>query len=306
MIVPRGTLPLETLERCPICRSEKCQAALEVTDHFLSKETFQLMECQACGFRFTNPRPEQAEIGKYYQSEEYLSHSASQQGLFQRLYSTARKWAIGRKHSLITRYQRQGRVLDLGCGTGEFLSYLAAQGYQVEGVEPSIKAREIAIAEHGLHVVPSLTHIPHREYYHVITLWHVLEHVPDVRTTFKQLYALLADRGLLVIAVPDRDSWDAQHYGPHWAAWDIPRHLSHFRRTDLFRLLNEHGFEAIAEEHMWLDAYYIALLSEKYKGHGPIAAAMLACLKGTWSNVLAALGKRPTSSSLIIARKHEP
>lgn len=279
---------------------------MEVTDHFLSRESFQLMDCAACGFRFTNPRPPQAEIGRYYQSEEYLSHSASPKGLFQRLYSAARTWAIGRKHALISRHQPHGRVLDLGCGTGDLLSYLATQGYQVEGVEPSIKAREIAIAEHGLQVVPSLAQIPHREYYQVITLWHVLEHVPDVRTTFKQLYALLADRGLLVIAVPDRESWDAQHYGAHWAAWDVPRHLSHFRRSDLLQLVHDHGFEVLAQEHMWLDAYYIALLSEKYKGRGRITGAVLACLKGTWSNLLAALGKRPTSSSLIIARKQEP
>ena len=264
------------------------------------------MDCGACGFRFTNPRPVQAHIGRYYQSEEYLSHSGTDQGLFQRLYAAARTWAIGRKHALIKRHQPGGRVLDLGCGTGDFLSYLATQGYLVEGVEPSIKAREIAIAEHGLHVVPSLDQIHHREYYQVITLWHVLEHVPDVRATFKQLFALLADRGLLVIAVPDRGSWDAQHYGTYWAAWDVPRHLSHFRRSDLLRLLNEHGFEVLAQERMWLDAYYIALLSEKYKGRNKIAGALAACILGTWSNLLAALGKRPTSSSLIIARKHEP
>jgi len=248
----------------------------------------------------------QAQIGRYYQSEEYLSHGTSDPGLLQRIYTAARGWAISRKHALIRRHQPSGRVLDMGCGTGEFLAHLATQGYLAQGVEPSLKARERAIAQHGLHVVPSVEQIQQREFYQVITLWHVLEHVPDVRATFKQLFALLADRGLLVIAVPDRESWDAQHYGPHWAAWDVPRHLSHFRRSDLLRLMHEHGFEVVAQEHMWLDAYYIALLSEKYRGHGPMIGTLLASIKGTWSNLLAALGKRPTSSSLVIARKREP
>lgn len=297
---------MEQLTNCPICRSGSLQEGLLVQDHFLSKEIFRLDECRDCGFRFTNPRPEQSVIGKYYQSEDYLSHSNRKKGLQDRLYQLARSWALGNKYKLVNQFQAQGRVLDIGCGTGEFLAHLMSRGYLVEGVEPELKAQEQAIANHSIAVVPSVEQIPNKEYYQVITLWHVLEHVPDLRATFKKLFALLADRGILIIAVPDRESWDNEHYGTHWAAWDVPRHLSHFRREDLQRLLHEHGFELLATKKMWLDAFYIAMLSERYKGAGAIIALVKGVLVGAWSNLQSAFGKRPTSSSLFVARKVEP
>jgi hypothetical protein len=175
----------------------------------------------------------------------------------------------------------------------------------VQGVEPDPSARERSIADHELAVVPTSRDLAHKEYYQVITLWHVLEHVPDLHDTFKLLYALMADRGLLVLAVPDRESWDAKHYGPWWAAWDVPRHLSHFRRQDIQRLIREHGFELVATRPMWLDAFYICLLSERYRGSGNTLSWILAIMKGAWSNILAIATGRPTSSTLYVARKAE-
>lgn len=297
---------MEQLSSCPICKSSKLNDALQVTDHFLSKETFHLVECHDCGYCYTNPRPTQAGIGRYYQSEDYISHSNSSKGLQDRLYQLARKWALGTKYKLVHRYQTQGRVLDIGCGTGEFLAHLMSRGYMVEGVEPDLKAREQAIANHSIAAVPTVEQVSNKEYYQVITMWHVLEHVPDVRATFKKLFALLADRGILIIAVPDRESWDRAHYGPQWAAWDVPRHLSHFRRQDIQRLLHEHGFELLATKKMWLDAFYIAMLSERYNGAGTIAALIKGLWFGALSNLKSAVGKRPTSSSLYVARKTEP
>jgi SAM-dependent methyltransferase len=297
---------MEQLTNCPICRSGSLREGLLVKDHFLSNEDFRMAECQDCGFRFTNPRPDQSAIGKYYQSEDYISHSNRKQGLQDRLYQMARSWALGNKYKLVKKFQAHGRVLDIGCGTGEFLAHLMSRGYLVEGVEPELKAREQAIANHSIAVVPSVEQIPNKEYYQVITLWHVLEHVPDVRATVKNLYALLADRGILIIAVPDRESWDNEHYGSHWAAWDVPRHLSHFRRQDIHRLLDEHGFELLSTRKMWLDAFYIAMLSERYKGAGAVSALIKGVLVGAWSNLQSAFGKGPTSSSLFVARKVEP
>jgi SAM-dependent methyltransferase len=264
-----------------------------------------VVTCNSCGFTFTNPRPFANDMDRYYASEDYISHSNKATGLKERIYQIARRRAIRGKHTLLARYHPNGRVLDVGCGTGHFLAYLASRGYLVQGVEPSTTAREQAIREHALAVVPALTAITAQENFQVVTMWHVLEHVPDLRATFKRLYALLAKGGLLVIAVPDRESWDAGHYGTEWAAWDVPRHLSHFRRADVKTLLHEHGFELVEIRRMWLDAYYIALLSEGYRGHSPLLAFPLALLKGSWSNLLALLGTRPTSSSLYVARKVE-
>lgn len=293
----------ETLDRCPLCGARDPRPALEAEDHSISHEHFHLADCATCGFRFTNPRPGPTAIGRYYESEDYISHSNSRRTLADRLYQVARRWALARKHALVATHRTNGRVLDVGCGTGEFLGHLKRKGYLVTGVEPALKAREQAIAHHAIPVVPSLDQVPGREQFHVVTLWHVLEHLSDLRGTLKRLYAVTADDGLLVIAVPDRESWDAHHYGSAWAAYDVPRHLSHFRRSDVKRLATEHGFELISVRPMWLDAPYIAMLSERYRGHGPLMALIRGVLLGTWSNLASAFTSRPTSSSLYLFRK---
>lgn len=299
-------LVLEHLINCPRCGSDKQETAQTVLDSSISKETFVLVDCVVCGFRSTNPRPTQGTIGRYYLSEKYISHSNASTSLQDRLYQFARKWSLGRKFRIIHRLQPHGNVLDVGCGTGEFLAHLMSRGYLVHGVEPSLTAREQAVATHSISVVPSLDLVPGQEQFQVVTLWHVLEHLPDLRGSFKRLFALLADNGILIIAVPDRGSWDANYYGAHWAAWDVPRHFSHFRQPDIHALLLEHGFQRVATRRMWLDAVYISMLSEGYRGATRPWALLKGAIIGTWSNLHSVLTGGPTSSSLYIARKAKP
>ena len=261
------------------------------------------MDCSNCGFRLTSPRPGPGAVGRYYQSEEYISHSNTDRGLVAKLYKRVRGMALRGKLQLVKQHQGSGRVLDVGCGTGEFLALLKQEQYLVHGVEPDLRAREQAIANHALPVVPSLAQVEAREQFQVITLWHVLEHLHDLRGSMKQLFARLAENGTLIIAVPDRGSWDARHYGTSWAAYDVPRHLWHFRRSDVHQLLREHGFELQETRRMPFDAFYIAILSERYQGRPLPLAFLLALLKGSWSNLLSWTSGRPTSSSLFIARK---
>lgn len=293
----------EPLEECPVCRGRSFTPTFSPTDHTVSKERFLLTDCTTCGARFTNPRPSPADIGRYYVSEDYISHTNTSKGIQDKLYQWVRHRAIHSKHQLIAAYHTQGLALDMGCGTGEFLAYLKSQGYQTQGVEPSLAAREQAIRNHALEIVPELDQIPSREQFSVISLWHVLEHVHDVRETLRKLHARLQTGGLLVIAVPDRESWDAGFYGEQWAAYDVPRHLSHFRRRDLHRLLREQGFVVQQTKGMWFDAPYVSMLSEKHKGAGALRALGLGALIGTLSNLVAALTPRPTSSSLYLATK---
>jgi 2-polyprenyl-3-methyl-5-hydroxy-6-metoxy-1,4-benzoquinol methylase len=210
------------------------------------------------------------------------------------------------KRKLISKYRPNGRLLDVGCGTGQFMGHMKAHGYLVTGVEPDTGARGQAIADHAAEVLPSLDLIPSSEQFHVVSMWHVLEHVPDLRRTLKKLYSAMADRGFLFIAVPDRESWDATHYGSDWAALDVPRHLNHLRRQDLKRLFEEHGFALKEVRPMWFDAPYISMLTERHRGAGPLGALIKGTLVGTWSNLLALTSDRPTSSSLYIAQKQEP
>ena len=294
---------LETLSGCPLCRSAALRTVLTVRDHSISQEWFTLQDCDACGFRFTNPRPEPARLGAYYKGENYISHSNAKHTFTDRLYQLARRVALRRKYALIKAHQPHGKALDVGCGTGEFLAYLKSRGYLVTGVEPDLGARESAIANLSLEVLPGIDAVPARGQFQVITLWHVLEHLPEIRSTFKKLHALLSDQGLLVIAVPDRGSWDAAHYGPDWAAYDVPRHLSHFRQQDVKGLLREHGFDLLRVSGMSMDAFYIAMLSERYRGASWGGALTKGILLGGWSDLLALLLNRPESSSLYIARK---
>lgn len=295
---------METIDLCPLCGSDQSRLVLTASDHTVSREVFSIRECVPCGFHFTSPRPDQDAIGEYYLSEDYISHAAKATSLKDRIYHSVRRRAIRGKHKLIRKYHSTGNVLDLGCGTGDFLAYLKQHNYNVQGVEVSQQARRQA-EQKGLPVAVDLNSVPAKSQFEVITLWHVLEHMADPRQTLKQLHARGTDDALLVIAVPDRSSWDCDHYGPQWAAWDVPRHLSHFRRQDLQRLLAESGFELTHTKNMWFDAPYVSMLSEQFRGAGSMNSLIKGAAVGLWSNLMALTSERPTSSSLYLARKRK-
>lgn len=297
------TTEYERLTACPLCGGPIRENGLQPQDHLVSQERFFLTECLHCGFCQTNPRPTPDRIGSYYESPDYISHTGTPNDLTSRIYRWVRKRAIAGKYQLIHKHLPHGTVLDVGCGTGEFLAYLGSRGYRTQGVEPSTPARAQAIANHGLDILPQLESIPAQEQFDVITLWHVLEHVHDVRDTIKKLHARIRPGGLLIVAVPDRESWDATHYGADWAAYDVPRHLSHFRRADIARALDLHGFRLMETRGMWFDAPYVSQLSERHRGAGPLAALLKGAFFGLLSNAVAATTSRPTSSSLFVAQK---
>lgn len=293
---------METVTTCPLCRHPESRLAVQPTDHTVSHKPFDIRECAACGFRFTSPRPSQDEIGAYYLSDDYISHAASAHSLQDRIYRAVRQVTIRSKHRLLAGHQPAGNVLDLGCGTGDFLHYLQKHGYRSLGVEVSPNARKIAEAK-GLQVVHELQAIDSSRTFDALTLWHVLEHVPDPKNTLQELHRKSNPGAFLIIAVPDRESWDANHYGPYWAAWDVPRHLSHFRQRDIAKILHETGFNLVQTRRMWFDAPYVATLSEQYRGAGKIGSLFKGLLVGCRSNVHSLFTTCPTSSSLFVARK---
>lgn len=294
---------MHDLSTCPRCGNTAFQHHLHVTDHHHTQESFEIKTCSNCQLAATTPRPAPGQISHYYSTDNYISHTNNSQNLQDRLYQWARRSAIRKKHRLIARHAGHGHLLDIGCGTGEFLSYLKSRGYQPQGVEPNQSAREQAIANHELPVVPDLESIPPHEQFQIVTLWHVLEHLYDPSRTLKQIHARSKNDALLVIAVPDRESWDAQHYGAAWAAYDVPRHLFHFRRSDIRDMLQQHGFRLLRVTPMWLDAPYVSLLSERYLGRAPITALILGACIGLWSNIRSCTSSKPTSSTLYIAQK---
>jgi 2-polyprenyl-3-methyl-5-hydroxy-6-metoxy-1,4-benzoquinol methylase len=218
---------------------------------------------------FTNPIPKEDEIGRYYQSEEYISHSNTNSGIISRLYHIVRSYTIKNKLRIVSRYVSRGTLLDFGAGTGSFLQYASKSGWNILGVEPDAGARRIAAAG-GLNIASSIEELQaavELKSISAITLWHVLEHVYHLHETIEILSNLLNSSGVVIIAVPNLRSQDARYYGKDWAAFDVPRHLYHFDKTTLTQLMTSHGFLLKEVKPMRFDSYYVSLQSEKYR-HG--------------------------------------
>lgn len=237
----------------------------------------------------TSPRPDERSIGTYYQAPGYISHNQGNRSLLDRTYRLVRQWAIRNKLDMISTCQLQPVILDYGAGTGAFVQAALQRGWLATGVEPSEVARQNAIT-------PLLPSLPADTTYSVITLWHVLEHVHNPNALLTELANRLTPQGMLVIAVPNRESFDAQHYRQHWAAYDVPRHLWHFSKENMARLLQRHSLKITAIKPMRWDSFYVSLLSERYRQTPSWLALLRAATIGMMSNLKA---KRTNHSSLI-------
>ncbi len=293
---------METLTNCPVCNSSSFTPFVECTDYTVSKDKFKIVQC-TCGFRFTNPRPEEAEAGKYYQSEDYISHSNTKKGIVNSLYQVARKFTLKRKLKLVTKVsgKQSGDLLDLGCGTGEFLNTCKENGWNVQGIEPSPDARAFASKQYGLtvHEVNKWDQF-NDKLFDVVSAWHVLEHVYQLEETAKQVKRILKPDGTFIVALPNCSSADADFYKQFWAAYDVPRHIWHFTPADVKRFFEKQGFLLKEVLPMSLDAYYICMLSEKYKG-GNINYGR-AAIHGWASNSQAAKTGTTFSSQIYILK----
>lgn len=294
---------MEYLTACPICTEQKFSKYASCKDYTVSGETFTLEQCNTCSFVLTNPRPEEADLGKYYQSEAYISHSDSSKNITDRAYKIARSFTLKWKYKLVTHNSvtKPSSILDYGCGTGSFLQTCKEQGLNIAGVEPAENARRLAKQLTGIDISPDIQKV--RGTFDAITLWHVLEHVVHLDDTVKLLRNRLNQNGSIFIAVPNLRSWDAKYYHEHWAAFDVPRHLWHFSRDSMETLLTKHGLKIETVLPMPLDAYYVSLLSERYKsGNQGISSIAKAVIYGWKSNQHAKkIGEY--SSLIYIARK---
>ena len=253
-----------TITHCPVCNSNKLQTEMSCRDFFESQENFSLSLCLTCRFMFTNPRPDDSQLGKYYKSENYISHTNTRKGLISKLYHLVRAYTLSRKIKLVSKYVSRGTILDYGCGTGMFLDACNKAGFDPIGVEPDSGARSLAL-NLGLKVFDAKESLPRDARFDVVTLWHVLEHVSDLNDTIAVLGSQLRDKGTVIIAVPNHKSWDASYYGSFWAAYDVPRHLYHFDQSSLESLMGKHSFELLKCLPMKFDSFYVSMLSEKYR-----------------------------------------
>lgn len=289
-------------QTCPSCDHAAIAPLFSVQDHSVSNQDFELWSCKNCGLRFTQNVPAGHEIGSYYASEDYVSHSNTGTGLINTLYHGVRKITVGTKKKMIEKAsgKKAGRILDIGSGTGTFLHTMQKAGWQVTGIEPSPVACEKARELYGLQFLP-----PEQLYtfepgsFDVITLWHVLEHVHDIDAYLSTLRGLLVPGGKLFIAVPNFTSFDAAYYKKYWAAYDVPRHLYHFSPLSMKLLLQKHSFRIVGRRPMWFDSFYVSMLSEKYRKRllAPVQGAFI----GLVSNLNALFAPSKASSIVYIA-----
>ncbi|CAM2873321.1 class I SAM-dependent methyltransferase [Flavobacterium frigoris] len=237
---------------------------LTVKDHSVSKETFDLYHDETLDMLITYPQPSLENLGKYYESEDYISHTDGKRSLFEKAYHFIKGIALKNKLQLINLHQPQkGRILDIGAGTGDFLAVAKENGWETVGVEPSDKARAIALKK-AVSFVEDTSGLESHSF-DVITMWHVLEHVPNLDKQIKELKRLLKPSGTLIVAVPNFKSFDAKHYGTFWAAYDVPIHFWHFSKKAIKMLFEKEGMKLEKVLPMKFDSFYVSLLSEKYK-----------------------------------------
>ena len=284
---------------CPVCKNKSLQQVLEVKDFTVSKELFPVDECNDCGLRFTQNIPCETAIQRYYQSTNYISHSNSKKGIINRLYHVTRIFTMMSKEALVKNATGRavGMLLDVGSGTGSFVHTMSVAGWNVVGVEPDPAARAFALKKYNSDIYPAeeLFMLPDATY-DAITMWHVLEHVHRLDDYIAQLKKVLAPGGKIIIAVPNYTSKDAKVYQSNWAAYDVPRHLYHFSPQSMRKLMEQHGLQVISTKPMWLDSFYVSMLSEKN-----IKGSMIKAIwNGIKSNINALFHKEECSSLVYV------
>ncbi|CAM1369331.1 Methyltransferase domain-containing protein [Tenacibaculum sediminilitoris] len=235
---------------------------LNCIDYTVSKESYEVMRNEEYDMLVTSPVPSNLE--KYYLSANYISHTDSNSSIFDRIYQLVKSFTLKRKLKLINSFNTEEKtILDIGAGTGDFLKVCQKGGWDINGVEPSSKAREFA-KNKNINLLEDLSEIENKRF-DVITLWHVLEHIPNLVNYIQQLKLLLKPNGVLVIAVPNYKSFDAKHYKEFWAAYDVPRHLWHFSRTAISKIFSLVEMKVEKTIPMKFDSFYVSLLSEQNK-----------------------------------------
>jgi 2-polyprenyl-3-methyl-5-hydroxy-6-metoxy-1,4-benzoquinol methylase len=291
----------EKLVQCPGCGHDSFHNHIICKDYTVTQQDFAIVQCDKCSLQFTNPRPDLANLDQYYQSDNYISHSDVAKSIVDIAYKFVRRFALRQKLKIAHKYSSNKTLLDYGCGTGYFLKEADKKNWTVAGIEPNEKACDIANNQLNGIVKERLDLLPKDTKYSVITLWHVLEHISNLNDTIKEILGLLDKNGHLIVAVPNPNSYDAQKYKQFWAAYDVPRHLYHFTPGAFSVLMKKHGLKIVDTLPMKFDAYYVSLLSEKYKTG--TNRYLKSIITGYKSNVYASKNKNMYSSLIYILTK---
>lgn len=297
---------MKEINTCLVCGSTKIEPFLVCKDYTVSQTDFQIQRCVECNFKFTSPRPKDADLGKYYKAEDYISHSDTKKGLVNKLYHGVRSYTLIKKLQLVIQHTKlkSGKILDYGAGTGAFLNTCKTNKWDALGIEPDETARKVMADKFGITTFSSWKEAQQSASFSgfdCITAWHVLEHVPDLKETINALETSLKDKGIFIVAVPNPESNDAKHYKQFWAAYDLPRHLWHFEPKAMTKLFTDNGFKLEKTLPMVFDSFYVSMLSEKYKTG--TTGLVKAFTRGLISNIKANKTGKEFSSQIYVFRK---
>lgn len=291
---------------CPICGQSQIKEKYKLQDYTVSKEFYNIVQCESCGFMFTQSAPDAENIGPYYKSDDYVSHSNTQKGLFFKVYHKVREFMLEQKRGAILNNmlnEESKNILDIGTGRGYFLNHMQKNGFSCTGIEQDPDVRKMASDDFNLNIQPpEELYKLNNDQFDVITLWHVLEHVHDLRGYLEKIKMLLKKDGLLVIALPNPACADVSIYKEQWAGWDVPIHLWHFQPKNIQELLSQYQFKMVDKRRLPFDPFYVSILGSQQRGD------KLPMFTGTFNGTLSyikSLGNIDKSTSLIYFFKKE-
>jgi 2-polyprenyl-3-methyl-5-hydroxy-6-metoxy-1,4-benzoquinol methylase len=231
---------------CPLCGSKEGKGLFTATDRLgLAKGIFTVFKCGSCGLSYLNPRPDESELGGYYPATYWGDRQKGLREYIRRLEEQAKERY--KVQTLMKAGLSPCRIIDIGCGRGEFLAPLREKGFEVHGLEPGEEAARRGSSEYGIDIMHGTlgsAKLPD-SYYDAATLWHVLEHLPDPLGALGEISGALRTGGRLFVAVPDFGSWQAGRFKEDWFGVDAPRHLTHFTRRTLAAMLEKAGFRVL-------------------------------------------------------------
>ena len=283
-------------------KRKKDKLLLVGKDYLVSQKPFKIYwdSQQKLGWTDIDPA---SSMDSYYASEAYDSHKVKQKTLRDWVYKTVQQWMFRYKWRKIIQKSKRtiSTHLDYGGGVGGFSTFTQKKGITTTIVENSSGALT-QLKKEGHHAYGSLEEIESDEKFDLITLWHVLEHLPNPKETVKKLKDRLNAKGLLVLAVPNLNSFDANHYQEYWAGYDLPRHLWHFSNKGLQKITENVGFSLLSKHPLFFDSFYVSMLSQQHKtGKTQILKAIYI---GLISN-LKAIKKGNYSSSFFVFSKSD-
>ena len=266
-------------EICAICGSAERTI-------LYTRNDWRVYKCSGCGLGTLDPRPDKDELDKLYAESYFQSHYDD---LLPFPSAEMTKRLKQEKHRLrfFSKFKKNGKVLDIGCGRGYFLLACRNAGYEVEGIDISADAARYVSTELKIPVhVGEVDQIELAyEFFDVITLWHSLEHTADPDAYMQKARKWLKKDGILVIDVPNYEGYDALKTWDNWQGWSIPYHFYHFTKKSLTYLLGKHGFTVIREKHYlseylkqklqdaFVPSFLARIIARCYSGHSIAVAA---------------------------------